>query len=293
MFKILLSIILLFLSLHSFALPPIDRGMKIIDLKSAKAQVEFLSSDVLRGRLTGSSENLIAGLYLESLLKEMGYKTMVQEFEARGSHMQNILALLPGKDTTQVAVIGSHYDHLGVDSLGDVYNGADDNASGVAAIIQIAKAFKTSGVVPQQSLVFALWDGEENGLNGSRYFVKNFEKRTKIKSYLNFDMIGRNTDESRPQLFRYFYTKEQKQYATWLNEAIKKYNLKLEPDFRFLPDGGSDNASFSRAGVPTVWYHTDGHADFHQPSDTSDKINWDKMMDIIRSAYYLFWQMAN
>ena len=95
--------------------------------------------------------------------------------------------------------MGAHYDHIGIsDSLTDdrIYNGADDNASGVSALLQIAKAFLDTGESPPKTIVFAFWDAEEKGLtgSGSKYFVTSFNEISRVKAYLNLDMIGRNEE---------------------------------------------------------------------------------------------------
>ena len=160
--------------------------------------------------------------------------------------------------------------------------------------MQIAKAFVASGVKPRRSIIFALWDGEEYGLLGSRYFTRNCAFMNQIQGYMNFDMIGRNHDENNPESVVFFYTANHPQYEEWLKGHIRHYGLSLKPVYKAWdnPVGGSDNASFAKQGIPIAWYHTDGHPDYHQPSDHVDKINWNKMIDIIRSAYLVFFDMA-
>ena len=87
-----------------------------------------------------------------------------------------------------------------------IYNGADDNASGVQAVLQVARAFLATGEQPERTVIFAFWDGEEKGLLGSRYFAMNYPDIKKVKAYLNYDMIGRNSREDQPDYFVYFYT---------------------------------------------------------------------------------------
>ncbi len=195
-------------------------------------------------------------------------------------------------------MIGAHYDHLGVDPLLDgdkIYNGADDNASGVSAVLQIARAFVESGVQPERTVIFCLWDGEEKGLLGSEYFMQTFSEPSKIKGYLNFDMIGRNNNEANPEHVVYFYTQAHPAFEQWLRNDIEERGLRLKPNYRPWdnPVGGSDNGSFAKRGVPIIWYHTDGHPDYHQPSDHADKINYQKNVDITRAAFLNLWNLAN
>ncbi|MGL5272632.1 MAG: M28 family metallopeptidase, partial [Phocaeicola sp.] len=188
--------------------------------------------------------------------------------------------------------------HLGIDPMlaGDkIYNGADDNASGVSAVLQIAKAFLATGEQPERTVIFAFWDGEEKGLLGSKYFVQSFPGIKKVKGYLNFDMIGRNNNDANPTHVVYFYTEANPSFGEWLKNDIKKYNLNLTPNYRpwDKPVGGSDNASFALLDIPIIWYHTDGHADYHMPSDHSDKINWDKVVNITKASFLNLWNLAN
>ncbi|MEE0985869.1 MAG: M20/M25/M40 family metallo-hydrolase [Bacteroidaceae bacterium] len=307
---------------------PEQKGVLSINRRTAEAYVEFLASDALMGREAGTGHGHIAGEYLVSILKQMGANPLFEEgfkqpFQVysserrdaqftvdpmkieklkKGPHrmaqMNNILAKIEGKNPEEIVVVGAHYDHLGYDPLlqGDkIFNGADDNASGVQAVLQILKAFMATGQQPEKTVIFAFWDGEEKGLFGSKYFVQNFPDIKKVKGYMNFDMIGRNNMEHRPQQLKYLYLAEDSVYATWLKEDINKYSLALAPDFLPSDDlsGGSDQVPFFNAGASIVWYHTDGHPDYHMPSDHAERINWNKMVDITKAAFLCLWKMAN
>ena len=159
---------------------------------------------------------------------------------------------------------------------------------------KIAKAIKISGKQPLRNIIFAFWDGEEKGLLGSAYFVENWKEKEKIKSYMNFDMVGRGPVDN-PSYLKYFYTASHPQFGEWLRKDMAKRNFCFTPDYISWdePYSGSDNAPFARAGVPIVWYHTDGHPDYHNLTDTADKIDYPKLLDIIRAAYLCVWRMAN
>ena len=127
----------------------------------------------------------------------------------QGTHrvlrMANVLGVIPGQRTDEYVIVGAHFDHLGTDETlanDAIYNGADDNASGVSAVLQIARAFQASGQKPLRNVIIAFWDGEEKGLLGSKHFVQSCDFIGKVKGYLNFDMIGRNNkpDTSTPPL---------------------------------------------------------------------------------------------
>lgn len=225
-------------------------------------------------------------------------KVYKQEKAHRKLQLRNVLGYIEGKIKDEYVILGAHFDHLGIDETleGDkIYNGADDNASGVSAALQIAKAFLVSGEKPERSIIFAFWDGEELGLLGSEHFVLTFPNTEQIKGYLNFDMLGRNNNESKPKHVVYFYTEAHPAFGDWLKNDIRTYGLDIEPDYRpwDKPIGGSDNASFAKRDIPLIWYHTDGHPDYHQPSDHANKINWNKLVNITKAAYLNLWNLAN
>ena len=118
---------------------------------------------------------------------------------------------------------------------------------------------------------------------------------SKIKGYINFDMIGRNNNEAKPKHVVYFYTEAHPAFGEWLKNDVEKYGLQLEPNYRpwDRPIGGGDNGSFAKRDIPVIWYHTDGHPDYHQPSDHADRINYEKVVEITRAAYLNLWNMAN
>ena len=312
----------------TFAQFPIERALNTINRSSAEATINFLASDELQGREAGFHGSRVTSEYIVSLLQWMGVSPLAdsyfQLFDAYRKErqkkgrlevhpdsiaklkqevhqklsMRNVLGMIPGKNTKEYVIVGAHFDHLGIDPALDgdqIYNGADDNASGVSAVLQIARAFLASGQQPERNVIFAFWDGEEKGLLGSKYFVQTCPFLSQIKGYLNFDMIGRNNKPQQPKQVVYFYTAAHPGFGDWLKEDIRKYGLQLEPDYRAWenPIGGSDNGSFAKVGIPIIWYHTDGHPDYHQPSDHADRLNWDKVVEITKASFLNMWKMAN
>ena len=312
----------------TFAQFPIERALNTINRSSAEATINFLASDELQGREAGFHGSRVTSEYIVSLLQWMGVSPLAdsyfQLFDAYRKErqkkgrlevhpdsiaklkqevhqklsMRNVLGMIPGKNTKEYVIVGAHFDHLGIDPALDgdqIYNGADDNASGVSAELQIARAFLASGQQPERNVIFAFWDGEEKGLLGSKYFVQTCPFLSQIKGYLNFDMIGRNNKPQQPKQVVYFYTAAHPVFGDWLKEDIRKYSLQLEPDYRAWenPIGGSDNGSFAKVGIPIIWYHTDGHPDYHQPSDHADRLNWDKIVEITKASFLNMWKMAN
>lgn len=305
------------------------KGLTTINRASAEATIGFLAADELEGREAGWQGGRIAGQYIASLLQLWGIEPLLdsyfQPFEAyraeraKPGHLQvhpdsiavikaqpvhqkyamrNVLGKIEGKKKDEIVIVGAHYDHLGYDPMLDgdkIYNGADDNASGVSAVLQIARAFLATGEQPERTVIFAFWDGEEKGLLGSKYFAQVYPDIKKVKGYLNFDMIGRNMDESRPKHVALMYTEATPAFGEWLKKDVKQYNLQLEPDYRPWdnPVGGSDNATFARLQIPIMWYHTNGHPDYHMPGDEAYKINWEKVVEISKASFLGAWKMAN
>jgi len=326
--KVIFLVCLLVWQISLYSQTPEQKGLSTINRQTAEAHIGFLASDLLEGREAGSAGGHIAGEYIVATLKSLGIQPLsgsyMQPFEAYNKERQkrgrfqvhpdsiavlkqevhqcislnNILAKIEGKNPNEYVIVGAHYDHLGIDPMlsGDqIYNGADDNASGISAVLQIARAFLATGEKPERTIVFAFWDGEEKGLLGSSYFVQSFADINKVKGYLNFDMIGRNNNEANPEHVVYFYTEAHPAFGEWLKLDIKTYGLKLKPNYRpwDKPVGGSDNASFAKLNIPVIWYHTDGHPDYHMPGDHADKMNWDKVVDITKASFLNMWNLAN
>src|SRR5205823_497308 len=170
-------------------------------------------------------------------------------------------------------VLGAHYDHLGR-SGGVVHPGADDNASGTAVVLGLARAFARAGGAPR-TLVFALFAGEEIGLLGSAHYAQHPTVPVdRTIAMLNFDMVGRLRDR--------------KLYVGGVESGVGLRALvsaaanaeKLELDLGESPFAPSDHASFYTAGVPVLFFHTGGHDDYHRPGDTADKINAAGMAEV-------------
>ena len=285
-----------------------ERGLSAIRPEIGRAIVTFLANNLLEGREAGTRGGSLASIYIASELfkagitplptKERDTATFLHPFVAatrRGDSLslQNVLGYIKGESNEWI-VVGAHYDHLGLGG-GEIFNGADDNASGVSAVLQIASAFAAAEIVPLRNILFAFWDGEEKGLLGSKHFTQTQMQEIDVKAYMNFDMIGRDSPGTPQGHVDYFYTAGYPLFASWQKEHIQKYRLPLSPEYRAwdLPTSGSDNASFAAKGIPILWYHTNSHPDYHKVTDHPEKINWDKMFNITKSAYLNVWQLAH
>lgn len=317
-------------SAKSFTVAQKEKGLRSITENAAKAHVYFLADDLLEGREAGQRGSQIARQYIISQIREAGVNPMsgdsyehkfdayavnrlhgrpryfveadsitkIKSLEHCKMSLANVLAMIPGKRNDEYVVVGAHLDHEGMNGNLDgdnIYNGADDNASGVSAVLQIMKAFAETDVTPERNVVFAFWDGEEYGLLGSRYFVENFFSIDNVKAYLNFDMVGGNNRPDDPSYFVYFFTESHPEYGEWLRSDIKKYGLTLNPNYKAWdnPVGGSDQGSFAKRGIPIVWYHTDVQPHYNHPSDEASTVNYQKLTDITRASFLTTWHMAN
>lgn len=306
-----------------------QRGLATINQTSAEAIVGFLASDALEGREAGYNTSFIAAEYVISLLREAGVEpfegSYKQPFSAyqpaetrrpgrrwdvqtdsiakieKGPHrkmdMVNVLGVIPGERADEYVVIGAHRDHWGIDpwKVGDkIYNGADDNASGVSCALQIARAVKASGMKPKRTMVFAFWDGEEKGLLGSTYFTQNWDKMDKVKAYLNFDMAG-GCNPDNPDYVKVIYTKTNAAFAEWTRADKEKQGFTFQLDLRDVDFdcGGSDQQNFGKFSIPYIWYHTDWTPYYHQVTDQVETINWKKLVEVAKASYLNAWNLAN
>lgn len=224
-------------------------------------------------------------------------KTSYDSYETMDA--KNVLAYIEGTDKKEEWIIlTAHYDHLGT-HRGEVYNGADDNASGVAALLELAEAFVIAaqdGKKPRRSILFLAPDAEEIGANGSLYYVENpMAPLSNTVVDINIDAIGRD-DAQQPKLKDFVYV-----YCSPNGKAeLNRYRADAEGGMADKPRieikttaPGSDNYMFEREGVPVIAYTTGHSRDYHEPSDTKDKLNYENLYRIVRMAFVTMWEIAN
>jgi Zn-dependent M28 family amino/carboxypeptidase len=221
---------------------------------------------------------------------------------------ENVLCFIEGVDPDlkdEVLVITAHYDHVGMDGE-DVYNGADDDGSGTVSVMEMAEAFvmaKRDGHGPRRSVLLMTVSGEEKGLLGSEWYTEHpvFPLENTIAN-LNVDMIGR-VDEAHKDNENYIYLIGSDKLSTELHaiseEANKTYT-KLELDYTYnAPDDPnrfyyrSDHYNFAKNNIPVIFYFSGVHEDYHQPTDTPDKIMYEKTAKIARLIFHTAWELAN
>jgi hypothetical protein len=232
----------------------------------------------------------------------------------------NLLGMIPGSDpelNNEYVIIGAHLDHVGMNDQGYVFNGADDNGSGSVGVLQAAKAFVLNPMKPKRSILFAHWTGEEKGLLGSRHFVAfPSVPLSSIVACINLDMICKDTSLSsiledvhdlgfdKEKLSQYpdepgklvaaFVSKPSPSIAeTSSRIGTEHCGLVVVPLLSYPMLGNSDHFPFAQDGVPSVFFNTEGHRDLHQPSDTVEKINAEKMSQIVKLSYLLAFSIAD
>ena len=299
---------LIFLSLFISCKESINQETRI------KEDVTFLASDELEGRQTGTkgekkAANYIVKRFTELRLAPKGKKGYLQsftfkpktnphdevKFDVNGDGTitgNNILGFIDNKAENTV-IIGAHFDHLGFggegslyrDSIKAIHNGADDNASGVAILLNLAAKMKGKNI--KNNYLFMAFSGEEMGLLGSNYFVKNPTIDTKKISYMiNMDMVGRLKKDSALAV-----------YGTGTSpifkQTLKSHNEKFKLIQQESGVGPSDHTSFYLNNIPVLHFFTGQHEDYHKPSDDSEKLNYEGMETISSYIFNIITDLDN
>ncbi|MFN4762717.1 M28 family metallopeptidase [Gillisia sp. Q332] len=276
------------------------------------------ASDEFEGRETGEPGQKMAAEYLKTEYKKLNipsplggdnYYQPVPGSAFRGDvkDSENVLAFLEGSEKPEeILVISSHYDHVGIDDEGNIYNGADDDGSGTVAILEIAEAFmkaKTAGFGPKRSILFLNVTGEEKGLVGSKWYTDNptFPLAQTVAN-LNIDMIGR-IGEGMESSGDYVYLIGSDKLSTELHDLSEEVNskyLNLKLDYTFNDENDpnrfyyrSDHYNFAKNNIPVIFYFNGVHADYHKMTDTPDKIEYEMLEKRAKLVFLTAWEIAN
>jgi hypothetical protein len=212
----------------------------------------------------------------------------------------NVIGMIEGTDKkNEAVVVVAHYDHLGQKN-GKIYYGADDNASGTAAVMELAEAFGRAahdGYRPRRTVIFLAVSGEEEGLYGSRFYSENpVIPLDSTYACINIDMIGRGEQKpkaSMDYIYGYAYLSEDILKVSQNNSILVAPELEDRMEFRAKLRGGSDHYYFSKYGIPSLFYFEGLHKDYHKPTDTPDKLLYDRMEKIVRIIFATTWELAN
>jgi Tol biopolymer transport system component len=276
---------------------------ELAQTKSLKKHITYLSSDELQGRLTGSIGKQKAADYIANQFKAMGlkpyannsffqkfnYKVKLNPHATDGSgdkanNGTNVIAFLDNK-AAKTIVIGAHYDHLGLNehnhstkpnSHGEIHNGADDNASGVAGVLELARMFSQNKTKENVNYIFALFSGEEDGLIGSKHMAETLKSlHPNVVTMINMDMIGR-LDKDKSLVVGGVGTAPD--FSALVNKNKPAgFNVTLDN----TGQGPSDHTSFYLKDIPVLYFFTGTHNDYHKPSDDEDKINYYGVRNIV------------
>ena len=305
-----------------------------ININDLYDHINILASDSLEGRETGKPGQKMAAAYIANHFKKIGIppykrKTYFQKFKVKSKrHVckcddcdltffkrvfksnqiirgENVLGFIEGSDLKEeLIIITAHYDHLGKhDSL--IFNGADDDASGVAGAMEIAEAFmlaKKDGKGPRRSILIMPVSGEEKGLLGSKYYTDNpvYPLNNTIAN-LNIDMIGRLDDWHSTGNYVYLIGSDRLSYDLHnINEEVNNKYTKLDLDYKYNDEEDpnryyyrSDHYNFAKNNIPVIFYFNGVHEDYHRPSDTIEKLDFSKIKTISKLVFLTAWELAN
>jgi hypothetical protein len=264
------------------SVPPVNDPPRS-EREALRAHVEFLSQPALKGRKPGSLGSRAARQYIESRFQAAGLLPWAEtkDYVLPFGYGKNIVGVLPGTDpnlANEIVLVSAHYDHLGKDNQGRICPGAADNASGVAAVLEIARQLGAQPTRPKRSVAFAAFDCEEMMLLGSFAFTcRKDVQQAKIVAVVNADMLGRNLLDVVTNTIFVAGTEE----CPLLGEQVCQFGtnagirvLRLGTD---LIGPRSDHVAFQSRGVPCLFFSCGTCRDYHQPTDTADKLDFNAL----------------
>lgn len=296
------------------------RSLKSITEADLQKHLTIVASDEMEGRQTGSEGQKKAGRYIISQYQKAGvgapdrlngyYQTVPKEaLNSRRGELQaseNILAFIKGSEKPEeVIVVSAHYDHVGKDSEGRVYNGADDDGSGTVALMEIAEAFQKArkrGQSPKRSVLILHVTGEEHGLLGSKYYSENpVYPLANTVANLNIDMIGRSDAENAGKDYVYVIGSEMlSSDLKKINEAANRSTHHLILNYKYDDPKDpqrlyyrSDHYNFARHGIPSAFFFDGIHEDYHKITDDADKIDYELLRKRTQLVFATAWELAN
>jgi Zn-dependent M28 family amino/carboxypeptidase len=275
----------------------------IVSPALAGAILRSSGSSLEEARRRASADSIFSPMMMDHVTVALDEKTVREERQA-----ENVVGLLEGSDPVMkndVVVFSAHFDHLGTGVAGAIYHGADDNGSGTAMVIDLARAFEKNPVRPRCSLLFLTVSGEEKGLLGSTYYTSHpVVPLENTVADFNTDMIGRmDSAHQASGAGPYTYLIGSDKISTELDSILRaanreSNNIALDYTYNDEHDPNqyyrrSDHYNFAKLGVPIAFFFTGVHADYHKPTDTIDKILFDRIVKIGQVVYYAGWKTAN
>ncbi len=266
------------------------------NISQIRHDVEVLSSDSLQGRYYGTPERRKAQDYIINSFVNSGLTTLRQNFEVNGRKSANIAALIKSSEpSNEYIVVGAHYDHLGTklkNGKEEIYHGADDNASGTAMLLEIARLFSQNSTSIKRNVILVAFDAEEVGLCGSEYFASDplfAQNASQIKLMLNLDMVGwlkeGELNVSGVGMLKNWEELFEKANTNALKLSVKSLDKSVFTD--------SDFTSFAKRQIPSISFTTGTKSPYHKPEDTADKIDYQGMEKVSSFLYNLICEAAN
>jgi len=308
-----------------------DKYAETITLEELSDLIYEFSSDKFEGRNTGEPGQKLAVEFIRDFYKsnniikaentEDYFQKFLVDFQSRQVtrpdninednidwvKTENVAAIIEGSTyPNEYIVLTAHLDHVGTEN-GEIFNGADDDGSGSMALLEIAEAFKLAeldGNRPKRSIVILHVSAEEKGLLGSKYYSENpLYPLDDTITNLNLDMIGRTDPTRNSNNDEYIYLIGTDRLSTMLHETSEKINdrtVNLELDYRFnaWDDPNrfyerSDHWHFAKNNIPVIFYFSGTHEDYHQPTDTAEKIRYDLLTKRTKLIFHTAWEIAN
>ena len=276
------------------------KALESITRDELRKHVDVLADDTFEGRESGARGGHAAAGYVVKQLQDLKLTPAGERgsyYQAFAGNSRNILAVIEGSDPQlkqEVVAIGAHYDHVGYGTQrnsygpwGYIHNGADDNASGVAGLLEFAQALNELPQRPRRTILLAFWDGEEKGLLGSKHWVASpTVPLSRLKCFINIDMIGRLTNRR----VEVYGTRS----AAGLRQLVSHANsTQLDLDLTWKIKDDSDHWPFFNRGVPVLMLHTGLHKDYHRPSDDAERINQAGLEEVSRLICETVLALAN
>ena len=288
-----------------------------ITVEELKKDLYYFASDAFEGRETGEPGQKKAAEFLKSEYQKLGiqsplandnyFQKIPKSFLPGGvKETENVVAYIEGSEyPNEIVVLSAHYDHIGTNGV-DIFNGADDDASGTVALLEIAEAFqqaKKNGTPLKRSILFLHLTAEEKGLYGSKWYVENpiFPIENHIAD-LNIDMIGR-IDSAHENNENYIYligSDKLSKELHFLSEDVNTKYTNLQLDYTYNDENDpnrfyyrSDHYNFAKNNIPIIFYFNGVHEDYHKATDTPEKINYELLHKRTQLVFYTAWELVN
>ena len=271
-----------------------------ITAEDLERHVDFLADDALQGRQPGTEGSRKARAYLQAELERLKIRPAGDDGgfgQSAGVDYRNVLGIIEGSDPRlkdEVMLIGAHYDHVGYGTeensagpIGHIHNGADDNASGTSAVLELAEAFSRLPERPKRSILFAFWDAEEMGMLGSKYWCDHSAvSLDSVAAMVNLDMIGRLRDNR----LTVYGSRTSHGFRRLLSQENDDLGLRL--DFSWELEDDADHYTFFERGIPVLFLHTGIHDQWHAPTDDVELINGEGINRVVRLTFRVSYHLA-